>query len=125
MRRVLYIMRKRGMVDLPLAKSVVEVHSVSPLASAQAQEDVLKFQQFVQMVSGTFGPQMMTMLVKPGPTVDWLAGQQGVRKDLLYSQEEQVQMMQQMQSMAQGMAGNPGGGGAPAEGAAPPAGAPA
>jgi hypothetical protein len=126
-RRVLYVMRKRGMIKLPLGKAVVEVHSVSPLASAQAQEDVLKFQQFIQMVSGTFGPQMMTMLVKPGPTVDWLAGQQGVRKDLLYSQEEQVQMMQQMQSMAQGMAGNPGGGGAPdgaQQGGAPPQGAP-
>jgi len=113
-RRVLYIMRKRGMVDLPLAKSVVEVHSVSPLASAQAQEDVLKFQQFVQMVAGTFGPQMMTMLIKPGPTTDWLATQQGVNKNLLYSQQEQVAMAQQMATMAQGMAGNPGQGGTPA-----------
>lgn len=119
-RRVLYVMRKRGLIDMPLGKGLVEVHSVSPLASAQAQEDVLKFQQFVQMVAGTFGPQMMTMLIKPGPTVDWLASQQGVRKDLLYSEQEQVQMAQQMASMAQGMAGNPGaGGGAAAEGAPP------
>jgi hypothetical protein len=70
---------------------------------------VLKFQQFVQMVAGTFGPQMMTMLIKPGPTTDWLATQQGVNKNLLYSQQEQVAMAQQMATMAQGMAGNPGG----------------
>lgn len=109
-RRVLYILRKRGLVKLPgLGKGMVAVHSVSPLASAQAQEDVLKFQQFVSMVAGTFGPQAMAMLIKPGPTVDWLARQQGVRREFLYSEQEQMQLLEKLQGMAQGMAGNPQG----------------
>ena len=117
-RRVVYILRKKGRIKAPqIGPGVMQIVSVSPLASAQAQEDVLKFQQFAGMIAGTFGPQLVAMLLKPYQSVDWLATQQGIRKDLIYSEAEQQQMQQQLMQAAMGAAG--------AAGQAPAAGAPA
>jgi hypothetical protein len=100
-RRVIHILVKRGRIVLPSATpSIVDIRSESPLSSAQNQQDVMRFQGFVGQLLQTFGPQQVMLILNSLKTTNWLAGQFGLDRNLINTQEEQAAMIEQMSQMA-------------------------
>jgi hypothetical protein len=54
LQRVVYILKKQGRIELPTINGrEVKVSSVSPLAQAQANEDITSVARFLELVQGT------------------------------------------------------------------------
>lgn len=103
LRRVIYILKKQGRIKLPTVNGrEVKVRSTSPLAQAQAQQDIVAFDRFVELVQGRFGPQLVNMLVKSEDAAKYLADKFGVPERLLRSDQERAQLVAQLtQAMGQ------------------------
>jgi len=103
LRRVVYILKKQGRIKVPTVNGrEVKVRSTSPLAQAQAQQDIVAFDQFVMLVGSRFGPQLVNLLVKSEDAAKYLADKYGVPERLLRSDQERAQLVQQLtQSMGQ------------------------
>ena len=85
----------------------MKVRSVSPLAQAQANQDIASVDRFLEMVGGRFGPQMVNLLVSSEEASAFLAKKFGVPDNLIRDSHERAQLAQAMQQMAmqqQGMA---------------------
>lgn len=108
LQRVVYILKKQGRIDIPsLNGREVKVRSVSPLAQAQANQDIASVDRFLEMVGGRFGPQMVNLLVSSEEASAFLAKKFGVPDNLIRDSHERAQLAQAMQQMAmqqQGMA---------------------
>jgi len=113
LRRVIFILKKQGRINLPTVNGrEVKVRSTSPLAQAQAQQDIVAFDRFVELVGTRFGPQLINLLVKSEDAAKYLADKFGVPERLLRSDEERTQLVAQLtQSMqaqqAQGVPSGP------------------
>ena len=97
LRRVIYILKKQGRINLPTVNGrEVKVRSTSPLAQAQAQQDIVAFDRFVELVGTRFGPQLINLLVKSEDAAKYLADKFGVPERLLRSDEERTQLVAQL-----------------------------
>ena len=97
LRRVVYILKKQGRINLPTVNGrEVKVRSTSPLAQAQAQQDIVVFDRFVELVQARFGPQLVNLLVKSEDASKYLADKFGVPERLLRSDKERAQLVAQM-----------------------------
>ena len=116
LRRVVYILKKQGRINLPTVNGrEVKVRSTSPLAQAQAQQDIVVFDRFVELVQARFGPQLVNLLVKSEDASKYLADKFGVPERLLRSDKERadlVAQMTQIQGAMQNGGQTPTGGGA-------------
>ena len=105
LQRVVYILKKQGRIDIPtLNGREVKVRSVSPLAQAQANQDITSVDRFLEMVGMRFGPEMVNLLVSSEEAAAYLAKKFGVPDMLIRDsaeREEIAQAMQQMQQMQQ------------------------
>jgi hypothetical protein len=102
--KVLEVMDERGLIDLPLRVNGLEVKVTpqSPLANAQAMEEIQAVLQFAQMTQ-TMGPEGQ-VAVKFGDTIDYLGDKLGVPASLRNSAAErafQIEQQQQQQAQAQ------------------------
>ena len=104
-RRILYIMDERNLIDLPLKVDGLEVQitPTSPLAQAQNMEDletVLQFAQIAQ-IAGAAGQ----VAINQDELVDYIAEKMGVPQRVINSKQEREQiaaeMQQQMMAMQQ------------------------
>lgn len=113
LQRVVYILKKQGRIDMPVINGrEVKVRSVSPLAQAQANQDIASVDRFLEMVGMRFGPEMVNLLVSSEETATFLAKKFGVPDGLIRDAAEREQIMQAMQQMQQ-MQGAASGGTAP------------
>ena len=114
LRRVVYILKKQGRINLPTVNGrEVKVRSTSPLAQAQAQQDIVVFDRFVELVQGRFGPQLVNLLVKSEDAAKYLADKFGVPERLLRSDKERADLVAQLTQIQGAMNGGeapPGGG---------------
>jgi hypothetical protein len=114
LRRVIYILKKQGRINLPTVNGrEVKVRSTSPLAQAQAQQDIVVFDRFVELVQGRFGPQLVNLLVKSEDAAKYLADKFGVPERLLRSDKERADLVAQLTQIQGAMNGGeapPGGG---------------
>lgn len=102
LQRVVYILKKQGRIDLPTVNGrEVKVRSVSPLAQAQANQDITTVDRFLELVSVRFGPDMVNMLINSEEAAVYLGKKFGVPDTLIRDEEERRQMQQMMQMMAQ------------------------
>ena len=102
LQRVVYILKKQGRIDLPTVNGrEVKVKPVSPLAQAQANQDIASVARFLQLVGGTFGPEMLNMLIDQEKTSIHLAKKFGVPERLIRNEAERKQLVAAMQQMAQ------------------------
>lgn len=119
-RRTLFIMDQKGMIQLPLKVNGLEVKvtPVSPLAKAQNLDEVNEVMQFFQLANA-LGPGGVAE-VKPDAIAAYVGDKLGVPSELRTSPEEKQQIQQQTMEMlkAQSMQIMADQGGAPA---APPA----
>jgi hypothetical protein len=118
-RRTLFIMDQKGMIQLPLKVNGLEVKvtPVSPLAKAQNLDEVNEVMQFFQ-IANALGPGGVAE-VKPDAIAAFVGDKLGIPSELRTSPEEKQQIIQQSMQMlsAQGMM--QGGGPAPGQAAQP------
>ena len=109
LKRVIYILKDKGRIELPKIDGMeIDIVSVSPLAGSKAQEEIVKYQRMVETIQGTFGPQIMPMLINPQEVTGWLLDQLELNPKLIYTEEQKQEMMQKIQSAAQGSGMGPG-----------------
>lgn len=102
LQRVVYILKKQGRIDLPTVNGrEVKVRSVSPLAQAQANQDITVVDRFLELVGVRFGPEMINTLINSEEVALYLGRKFGVPDTLIRDEEERRQMQQMMQMMAQ------------------------
>ena len=105
LQRVIHILKKQGRIELPTVNGrEVKIRSSSPLAQAQANQDITSVSRFLEVVNNYFGPDMTNMLINSEETSIFLAKKFGVPDTLIRDEEERrqiVAMMQQMQALQQ------------------------
>ena len=107
LQRVIYILKKQGRIEVPSVNGrEVKVRSVSPLAQAQANQDISSVARYLELVGGVFGPEMLQLLIDGEKTAIHLAKKFGVPESLIRDEEQRKQiaaMAQQMAQQQQGM----------------------
>lgn len=102
LQRVVYILKKQGRIELPSVNGrEVKIRSVSPLAQAQANEDISSIARYLELVGGVFGPEMLQMLIDGEQTAVVLAKKFGVPDSLIRDEEQRRQIAAAAQQMAQ------------------------
>lgn len=102
LRRVIYILKKQGRIKIPVVNGrEVKVRSTSPLAQAQAFEDINSVNRFLELVQTRFGPQMVNLYVKGDVTTKYLADKFGVPESLIRNEMEREQLAGQIAQMGQ------------------------
>jgi hypothetical protein len=102
LQRVVYILKKQGRIDLPTINGrEVKVRSVSPLAQAQANQDISSIARFLELVGGAFGPEMLQVLIDSEKTAVHLAKKFGVPESLIRDEEQRKQIAAIAQQLAQ------------------------
>ena len=79
----------------------VQVRSVSPLAQAQANQDIGSISRYLQLVGGTFGPEILNLLVSSEDVAVHLAKKFGVPDNLVRDKVDREQLIAAAQQMAQ------------------------
>ena len=101
LQRVVYILKKQGRITLPTINGrEVKVRSVSPLAQAQANQDITSVARFLELVQGRFGPEITNILINSEETAVYLAKKFGVPDNLIRDLTERQQLVQMAQQMA-------------------------
>ena len=102
LQRVVYILKKQGRIEMPAINGrEVKVRSVSPLAQAQANQDISAVSRYLQMVGGTFGPEILNLLINSEDVALYLAKKFGVPDTLVRDSVEREQLLQAAQQFAQ------------------------
>lgn len=103
LQRVIYILKKQGRIDLPTVNGrEVKVKPVSPLAQAQANEDIASVARWLQLVGGSFGPEALNLLTDSSQVSIYLAKKFGVPESLIRDEAQRMQLLAMMQEqMAQ------------------------
>ncbi len=102
LQRVIYILKKQGRIEVPTVNGrEVKVRSVSPLAQAQANQDISSVARFLELVGGSFGPEMLQVLIDSEQTAIHLAKKFGVPESLIRDEEQRKQIAALAQQMAQ------------------------
>ena len=98
--KILEVMDEKGMIDLPLRVNGLEVKvsPTSPLANAQAMDEVNSALQFAQ-IAQTMGAEG-TVAIKFGDMIDYLGDKLGVPAALRNSAAERAFMLEQQQQQA-------------------------
>lgn len=102
LQRVIYILKKQGRIEVPTVNGrEVKVKSISPLAQAQANQDITAVARFLELANSSFGPEMMQLLINSEETAAYLAKKFGVPDTLIRDETERKQIVAMMQQMAQ------------------------
>ena len=100
LQRVVYILKKQGRIEMPVINGrEVKVRSVSPLAQAQANQDISSVARYLQLVGGTFGPEVLNLLINSEDTALYLAKKFGVPDTLVRDSVERQQLLQAAQQL--------------------------
>jgi len=102
LQRVIYILKKQGRIELPTVNGrEVRVKSISPLAQAQANQDISTVARFLELVGGVFGPEMLQILIDGEQTAVHLAKKFGVPDNLIRDEDQRRQIAAIAQKIAQ------------------------
>ena len=102
LQRVVYILKKQGRIELPSINGrEVKIRSVSPLAQAQANQDISAVSRYLQLVGSSFGPETLNILINSEDVAVYLAKKFGVPDTLVRDKVEREQLLQAAQQYAQ------------------------
>lgn len=114
--RFAWLLRKRGRLPkVELNGKEVALQPISPLLRAQEQEEVVRMDRLAELVQARFGPEAVTVVLKPVEYANRWADRLGVDKALVNTQDELAQAVQTLGPVL----GGGGGGAAPAVPGAP------
>ena len=89
LQRVIHILKKQGRIDIPTVNGrEIKVLSTSPLAQAQANQDINGFNRFLELVGARFGPQLINLLVDSNEATKYLAEKFGIPERLTRSKKK-------------------------------------
>ena len=72
LKRIIRILSKQGRIDIPKVNGrEVKIAPRSPLAQAQHLQDVADVTRFNEIIAGTFGPQMINLIVDQNETAKY------------------------------------------------------
>ena len=101
LQRVIYILKKQGRIEVPTVNGrEIKIKSISPLAQAQANQDISSVARFLELVGGVFGPEMLQLLIDGEQTAIHLARKFGVPESLIRDEEQRRQIAALAQQMA-------------------------
>jgi len=101
-RRVSYILVRQGRIKLPAIDGRrVVFRPLSPLTRAQAQDEILRHDRYLEMLNMRLGPQVTATLFDFEKYGEWLARKIGVEPSLVRTQGERKQMVQAVAQLAQ------------------------
>ncbi|MGB0298895.1 MAG: portal protein [Paracoccaceae bacterium] len=104
MRRALYILEKRGDIQLPVVNGrAIQIRAISPLAQAQAGRDVQKFMSDFNLRASVYGPQIASQMYNTQEVHNWLQEKMGLETKLYKTADEVMQTLQAQQEMLQQM----------------------
>ena len=105
LQRVVHILKKQGRLEVPTINGrEVKIRSVSPLAQAQANQDITAVSRFLELANGAFGPDAINVLINTEETAAYLAKKFGIPDNLVRDEQEREQILALMQQMQQGQA---------------------
>ena len=111
LKRIIRILSKQGRIEIPKINGrEVKVAPRSPLAQAQHLQDVADVTRFNEIIAGTFGPQMINLIVDQNETAKYIANKMNLPEKLIRDEQEQKELVDRLQQMQT----------APEEGEAPP-----
>lgn len=112
LQRVIYLLRKRGIIELPtLNRRVIQPVPANPFAMAQKLEEVQDIDRFLALVQGRFGPEVMNLYVNGEAIVPMIAEKMRIPGRVIRSPQERAQFVQQAAQLMGGMNGGQGQGG--------------
>ena len=88
----------------------IKIRSSSPLAQAQANQDISSVSRFLELTNAAFGPEATQMLINSEETAIYLAKKFGVPDTLIRDEQERRQIVAMMQQMQQAEAAAPAAG---------------
>lgn len=104
--RTIYILKAQGRIELPTVNGrEVKIVSSSPLAQAQAVEDINAVNNYLQTMLQFFGPEELKMQVNTDQTAIYLRDKFGVPERLTRTKEEKRQLLEQAQAAMAAQAG--------------------
>jgi hypothetical protein len=102
LRRIIRILSKQGRIDIPKINGrEVKVVARSPLAKAQHLQDVADVNRFNQIIAGTFGPQMINLIINQNETARYIAEKMNLPEKLIRDESEQQALAEQVKQMQQ------------------------
>jgi len=108
LQRVIYILKKQGRIEVPTVNGrEIKIRSSSPLAQAQANQDISSVSRFLELTNAAFGPEAMQLLINSEETAIYLAKKFGVPDTLIRDEQERKQIVAMMQQMQQAQAAAP------------------
>jgi len=108
LQRVIYILKKQGRIEVPTVNGrEIKIRSSSPLAQAQANQDISSVSRFLELTNAAFGPEAMQLLINSEETAVYLAKKFGVPDTLIRDEQERKQIVAMMQQMQQAQAAAP------------------
>ena len=114
LKRIIRILSKQGRIDIPKVNGrEVKIAPRSPLAQAQHLQDVADVTRFNEIIAGTFGPQMINLIVDQNETAKYLAEKMNLPEKLIRNEQEQKELVNRMQQLQQSANEPPEGGEAP------------
>lgn len=92
-RRVAYIKQKQGRIKLPAIDGrKIVLRPLSPLTRAQAQDEILRHDRYMEMLNMRIGPQAAGLVVKQEQYADWLAAKMGIDPNIVRNQVEREEL---------------------------------
>ena len=102
LKRIIRILSKQGRIDIPKVNGrEVKIAPRSPLAQAQHLQDVADVTRFNEIIAGTFGPQMINLIVDQNETAKYLAEKMNLPEKLIRNEQEQKELVNRMQQLQQ------------------------
>ena len=105
LKRIIRILSKQGRITIPSVDGKeVRIAPRSPLAQAQHLQDVADVTRFNEIIAGTFGPQMINVIVNQAETAKYLAEKMNLPEKLIRDESEQrriVEQISELQNQAQ------------------------
>jgi hypothetical protein len=100
-RRVLFILRKKGLVKLPkLDRGLLSIRPLAPITRAQAQDDILRHVRFAEFINAIVGPQVANLVLKGEELALYLAERMGVEPKVIRNAIERKQLAEVMAQLA-------------------------
>jgi hypothetical protein len=100
-RRIVYLLQAQGLMpDFQIDGKKVDLVYTSPLAQAQSNSELEAYQQYIELLNATGGPQFTMGTIHQEMLPSWVAEKVGLPPDIIKSDAEIAQDMQNAMQMA-------------------------
>jgi len=101
--RVVHIMKKRGMIELPSINGrEIKIIASSPLSKAQAVEDINAVNNWLTLLNTHFGPQLTALEVDSKEVAEFVRERMGLPSKLKRKEQDKAQIAQAFAQPQQG-----------------------